>query len=560
MKYVAKALLLAISMFVFLAGNAQDIADATVQGRMVVVSSSNNSLVVKLQVKAIHDTNPAQTLMLTSASFWFRYNDSLVSLAEQPVAASSAALLNGDYFYPSLSNPYYSEKVVTRQTMLDNIKPDSKYCISHIVWEGWDDDGSGTMTPHSINTWTDISVVKLKVLKTGTLKLKWDLVMLEEEILDEVAFSYKIGQFDDLVTTVTYQPEALNLAAAGDGTVADPYKVTVRSSNSAEPAAGTTGFYVYYRSADARAAIGTDKLNSTPFFWGNATIVDEPIANVSKDTVIYNRRLSYTSTDGTQSNDSWPALAAAAREALYVVFTPTTYGAANGIKTYLETINSASFKTWDESEVHTVAVNNAYKLLGSGSGGGSAPLPVSLVDFSATLQNRNTVLLNWATASEQNNAVFEVERSANGREFTRIASVKGNGTTATFHTYSATDPDPLTGISYYRLKQVDFDKKAGYSKVVLINNAGRAESLNISMVYPNPAKDQARLVFSLDREETLSLKFTDLLGRVVSTESLKAVAGVNTHSLGNLAALPAGVYILNLSGKGKHAAIKVVKE
>ncbi|MDA3911633.1 MAG: hypothetical protein PF448_09775 [Bacteroidales bacterium] len=84
------------------------------------------------------------------------------------------------------------------------------------------------------------------------------------------------------------------------------------------------------------------------------------------------------------------------------------------------------------------------------------PLPVELVDFSAfTLQNK--VILNWVTASEKNNEKFILQRSSNGVDFENIAEIKGHGDSYETIQYQYTDEKPLQGISYYRLKQVDFD-------------------------------------------------------------------------------------------------------
>jgi hypothetical protein len=560
-----KAFFLLFCLFSGTASFAQ--IDAKINGRLVVVSNSNNNLVVKLQARAIDLTDPAKTLRLTSASFWFRYNDSIVSLAEQPVAATSAALMDGDYYYPNLANAYYTEKVVARQTKPDAIKPNSKFCLSHIVWEGWQTDagggyvfdGNGDVIPlanaEPVNSWTDISIVKLKILKTGTVKLKWNLIFLEDEILDDLSYAYQIDQFEDLITTVTYQTSALKIAAEGVGTSGDPYKISVKSTNTSEPYAGTAGFNVYYRSADATAATGTDKLSGAPFFWGNATIEDEAISSVSKDTVQYNRRLRYTSNDGTQAGDSWPALAAAAREALHVVFTPTAAGTSNGIKTYLETINSASFQNWDESDIHTVQVVNAYKLLGGP--GGSNPLPVSLTEFSATLQKQNTVLLNWATASEKNSEAFEIERSANGREFTRIASVKGHGTTSGFNAYSTTDSNPLPGLSYYRLKQIDTDGGFTYSHIIAINRKSGANA-QLPVIYPNPTTGNCALVLNLSQAENISFVLYDGLGKVVIQDTITVNAGQNILPV-QTKGLPAGMYFLKLNGKAIQANLKIQK-
>lgn len=89
-------------------------------------------------------------------------------------------------------------------------------------------------------------------------------------------------------------------------------------------------------------------------------------------------------------------------------------------------------------------------------------LPVSLIDFSVkTVQKQ--VFANWSTASERNNARFDLERSSDARTFESIARLDGHGTTTTRQTYSAVDESPRLGINYYRLRQTDSDGKFSYS-------------------------------------------------------------------------------------------------
>ena len=99
----------------------------------------------------------------------------------------------------------------------------------------------------------------------------------------------------------------------------------------------------------------------------------------------------------------------------------------------------------------------------------STTLPVTLASFNAKAAGR-MANLDWATASEANNAYFDVERSADARSFTSL----GRGTTAARQTYSFTDEVPANGANYYRLKQVDTDGTFSYSpvRVVLIRNNG----------------------------------------------------------------------------------------
>jgi hypothetical protein len=113
------------------------------------------------------------------------------------------------------------------------------------------------------------------------------------------------------------------------------------------------------------------------------------------------------------------------------------------------------------------------------------PLPVELVYFRGSLTPENVVLLEWKTASELNNDRFEIERSADGFDFTSLANIAGAGTTSQASNYSYIDMQPLSGTTYYRLKQIDFDGTFTYSHVVSVK---RDE--DPFRVYPNPAGKQ----------------------------------------------------------------------
>lgn len=137
------------------------------------------------------------------------------------------------------------------------------------------------------------------------------------------------------------------------------------------------------------------------------------------------------------------------------------------------------------------------------------PLPVQWTDFTAR-QNNQSVLLDWQTAQEQNTDRFIIERSGNATAFQSIGFVTAMGNTATGNHYSFTDPHPLNGDNYYRLKQTDKDGKFTYSKTVRISFEGRA-SITLS---PNPALDN--LTIKLPAAETVkSLVITDAGGRIV---------------------------------------------
>jgi uncharacterized repeat protein (TIGR02543 family) len=114
-------------------------------------------------------------------------------------------------------------------------------------------------------------------------------------------------------------------------------------------------------------------------------------------------------------------------------------------------------------------------------------LKIDLVDFTAIPVDKNTVLIKWQTASEENNDHFEIERSQDcGTHWEVVANVRGGGNAAAPLQYSVTDNKPLPGISCYRLKQVDIDGKTTYFKSVKVQINNDAAALRL---YPNPAKD-----------------------------------------------------------------------
>jgi len=83
-------------------------------------------------------------------------------------------------------------------------------------------------------------------------------------------------------------------------------------------------------------------------------------------------------------------------------------------------------------------------------------LPVSLIDFTAHLQNGKVDLI-WSSASELNNEMYIVEKSDDGNQFILLEQVWGQGNSNTATTYRITDNDPYQGTTYYRLSQRDFD-------------------------------------------------------------------------------------------------------
>jgi hypothetical protein len=179
--------------------------------------------------------------------------------------------------------------------------------------------------------------------------------------------------------------------------------------------------------------------------------------------------------------------------------------------------------------------------------GGTNPLPIELKSFDAYYDG-SEVQLEWTTASELNNDFFTVQRSADGQEFESLYTVAGNGTTTETHNYFANDAQPLYGISYYRLKQTDFDGASTFSSIVKVEAAFSGQVT--FEVYPNPTDGDNTFVKLHGIGEGTSVRITvsDLVGRnLLTIINTSEVAETRIIPLA-IEDLPQGIYIITVSG------------
>ena len=177
----------------------------------------------------------------------------------------------------------------------------------------------------------------------------------------------------------------------------------------------------------------------------------------------------------------------------------------------------------------------------------ASPLPVVLTAFTARASG-SSALLDWATASEKNNAYFAVERSRTGQpaDFVAIGQLAGQGTTAAAHTYRFADPNAAaTGSTmYYRLHQVDADGRSTYSPVRAVSFGEDARVARLAL-FPNPAAGAGTtLDLSLLPTATYQVRLLDATGRA---SRQWALPGGQAQPL-DLAGLAPGHYLLLVSG------------
>lgn len=182
-------------------------------------------------------------------------------------------------------------------------------------------------------------------------------------------------------------------------------------------------------------------------------------------------------------------------------------------------------------------------------------LPIELSTFSGYL-DVGVVQLFWTTLSEKDNDYFTIERSGVELQFDSIGFVSGSGTSNVPLHYRYSDDDPLDGVSYYRLKQTDFDGQVSYSKYITIKSHFEDPVLS---VYPNPARSGEPLYVRLDysKEKDVMLNVTDMSGRTLFSGIVDLSETVDLHDIVAVD-LSRGTYLLRFMLRGTLFTRKII--
>jgi hypothetical protein len=158
------------------------------------------------------------------------------------------------------------------------------------------------------------------------------------------------------------------------------------------------------------------------------------------------------------------------------------------------------------------------------------PLPIELIYFKGWNTAKENELI-WKTASEINNSFFDLEKSTNGYDFTKITSLSSKSLNGLGAEYSFTDKNLTAPKNYYRLKQTDIDGKASYSKLIEIANSAQFDSKVI-------VDEEMVRFFGIDQSKHIQISVLDINGQIIHSQS-------NTESI-HIANYPKSIYLLKI--------------
>jgi hypothetical protein len=194
----------------------------------------------------------------------------------------------------------------------------------------------------------------------------------------------------------------------------------------------------------------------------------------------------------------------------------------------------------------------------------TSTVPVKLMKFTAAKENSD-VVLTWKTASEINSSRFEVERSADGKKYEKIGTVKAAGNSTKIVQYLKTDETILeskrnsdTRQLYYRLKMVDNDGTYEYSDIAVVA-LNKTESRPFSIV-PNPSNDRIDLYIDVNRDGTAAIDVIDITGKTVLSYNQELKHGNTVYPLQEAGQLKPGIYFVNININGTRQVARLLKQ
>lgn len=263
--------------------------------------------------------------------------------------------------------------------------------------------------------------------------------------------------------------------------------------------------------------------------------------------------VEYKFNTGSTTDDSVYLYVVPNGSAFPTIKPAATAAGYNAAQPDLANVGRVALRQGSASNAATVLVDG----LRFGSPWSNGQLPVKWGSFSVA-KTTDASILKWSTTSETNNSHFEVQRSADGKNYEAIGKVKGSGNSSKTISYSFTDKEAATSkTTYYRLKQVDFDGKSEYSKTVSVANP--VAKAGIGATLPNPFDSDLNITVNATMSASATVVIMDMIGKTHHTSIANLQAGANTINV-NTSDMPDGIYFVRVSYNGETFTQKIIKK
>jgi len=330
--------------------------------------------------------------------------------------------------------------------------------------------------------------------------------------------------------------------------------ITVGTAQGLFPVGSATDFRPIYRGKPAATTAGT----TTALH--DATLSTTSIVSFADGATITRRHDSFwtITTTCTGGTDTWVLRAGGTGFGTIANILHLRLSTSVGVVGTIGTNSGSTANPLVERTALSIANLNANNFHIASIDAVNSPLPITLTAFNAFVET-DKVRLDWVTESELNNDYFTLERATDGEYFESIAQVKGNGTTSLQSTYSRYDEDPIPGVSYYRLKQTDFDGTFTYSELVkVVTHSGRPQLT----AFPNPATNKTTTLHirQLAPDEEVQVVITDLRGVQTFSRMYHANSNGSLIAAIDLSMAPSGLYVVRLFSSSFLTQSKLVVE
>jgi hypothetical protein len=234
----------------------------------------------------------------------------------------------------------------------------------------------------------------------------------------------------------------------------------------------------------------------------------------------------------------------------------TVPGELDALDTYLETKTQSSLSDGYQTTVFSPRTANILVVAKTSAGcfgqvrfltdAPNSTLPVKLVNFVGNVKG-SAVNLSWTVDLNETVERFEVERSVNGANFQKIATVEGYAASG-LQIYDYTDASSLNSKVSYRLKMIDKNQIAEYSRIIALSAS--ADGDHSIALMQNPVVDKLNISFVTKQRETVDIRVIDMTGAIRSTQKMTVQTGTNVLYLALSSNLLKGAYVLSVAYNG----------